>query len=98
MLSTLSPQAQGRLLFLIGLVGIVATGLIIGMGGENYWALANGNPPFGTEPFGSHPGLLSKGILLFFLLALCVAISDLVAFGVMFAGAVLVVQRLRGRI
>jgi hypothetical protein len=98
MLSTLSAQAQGRLWFLIGLVGIVASGLIIGMGGENFWALANGNPPFGTAPFGSHPGLVTKGILLFFIFALYVAISDLVAFGVMFAGAVLVVQRLRGRI
>ena len=94
----LSTQAQGRLFFLIGLAGIVATGVIVGMGGENYWALAYGNPPFGTEPFSSHPGLLSKGIILFFVIAVYVAISDLVAFGVMFAGAVLVVQRLRGRI
>jgi hypothetical protein len=98
MLSTLSTQAQGRLLFLVGLVGIVATGLILGMGGENYWALANGNPPFGTAPVASHPGLLTKGVLLFFILAVYVFISDLIACGVIFAGGVLVVQRLRGRI
>jgi uncharacterized membrane protein YjgN (DUF898 family) len=98
MLSTLSSQGQQRLFFLIGLVGIVATGLILGMGGENYWALANGNPPFGTEPFGSHPGVLSKGILLFLILGVYVFLSDLIAFGVIFAGSVLVVQRLRGRI
>jgi hypothetical protein len=85
-------------LFLIGLAGIIVTGVIIGMGGDNYWALANGNPPFGTEPFGSHPGLLSKGIIAFALLGVVVASCDLIAFGVMFAGGVLVVQRLRGRV
>jgi hypothetical protein len=85
-------------LFLIGLAGIIVTGVIIGMGGDNYWALANGNPPFGTEPFGSHPGLLSKGIIAFAVLGVVVAACDLIAFGVMFAGGVLVVQRLRGRV
>jgi hypothetical protein len=94
----LSTQGQGRLFFLIGLAGIVATGVIVGMGGENYWALANGNPPFGTAPYGSHPGLVTRGILLFFIFAVYGFLSDLVAFGVMFAGGVLVVQRLRGRI
>jgi len=37
----LNIREQPALLFWIGLVGIVVTGSIVGMGADNYWGLAN---------------------------------------------------------
>jgi hypothetical protein len=78
--------------FWIGLVGIIATGLIVGMGGQNYWALSQ----FGN--FGGGLPVEPKGLLLFFVGGVMVGLCDICALGVIFAGGVLVVQRLRGRI
>jgi hypothetical protein len=75
--------------FWIGLIGILGTGVMVGMGGANYWALANiGN--LGRVPS-------AKGLVLMLVLAILVALFDLCAFGVVFAGGVIVIQRLRGR-
>jgi hypothetical protein len=77
--------------FWIGLFGIIATGLIVGMGGQNYWALSQvGNFGGGSvEP---------KGLVAFLIGGILVGLADICALGVIFAGGVLVVQRLRGRI
>ena len=75
--------------FWIGLFGIVMTGALIGIGGDNYWGLA---PHFGVDTAfgdGETRALLGVGM---FLTGLC----DLFGFGVIFAGAVVLVQRLRG--
>lgn len=74
--------------FWIGLFGIVVTGAMVGMGGDNYWGLAHFGALGATVP-GKSLALLGVGV---FMVGLC----DLVAFGVICAGAVLIVQRLRG--
>ena len=73
--------------FWVGLAGIIATGLIVGMGGDNYWALSKVGGSFSF-----------RGPLLFFLGGVLVGLFDFCALGVIFAGAVIIVQRLRGRI
>jgi hypothetical protein len=75
--------------FWVGLFGIVATGAIVGVGGDNYWALAHVGS---LDP--SLPAV--RGHALMAVIALMVGLFDLIAFGVIFAGAVIVVQRLRG--
>jgi hypothetical protein len=76
--------------FWIGLLGIVATGAMVGIGGDNYWGLAN----FGNlDP--NHEKV--RGHALVAALAVLAGLCDLVAFGVIFAGCVVVVQRLRSR-
>jgi hypothetical protein len=83
-------QYQQALFFWIGLSGIIATGAMVGIGGDNYWALASvGNLDPSVESV--------KGRALMVALAALTAWCDLVAFGVIFAGGVIVVQRLRGR-
>jgi hypothetical protein len=76
--------------FWIGLLGIVATGAMVGIGGDNYWGLAN----FGNlDP--NHESV--RAFALMAVLAVLAGLCDLVAFGVIFAGGVIVVQRLRSR-
>lgn len=77
--------------FWIGIIGIVATGAIVGIGGDNYWAIAN---------VGSlDPSVESvKGRALMAAIAVLIGLCDLIALGVVFAGGIVVVQRLRGRI
>jgi hypothetical protein len=83
-------QEQQAVFFWMGLIGIVATGCILGIGGDNYWAVANvGNLDPSVESV--------KGRALMAALGVVVGWCDLVAFGVIFAGGVIVVQRLRGR-
>jgi hypothetical protein len=77
--------------FWIGLAGIVATGLMVGMGGDNYWALSRAGGAFGE------PSRSLRGPLLFFLGGILVALFDLSALCVMFAGAVIAVLRYQGR-
>jgi len=72
--------------FWVGLSGIVATGAMVGAGGDNYWAVGHIGPPFVPQRTTAVLGVLV------FLVGLC----DLVALGVIFAGAVVLVQRLRG--
>jgi hypothetical protein len=77
--------------FYIGLFGIVVSGLLVGIGGGNYWGSAHAfwfTPPFLT---GRYTAILA-------VVAIYVVACDIVALGVVFAGAVLIVQRLRGRI
>jgi hypothetical protein len=78
--------------FWIGLIGIIATGLMVGMGGDKYWALSKVGGIFGE------PSVSLRGPLLFFSGAVLVGLFDLSALCVVFAGGVLVVQGLRGRI
>jgi hypothetical protein len=87
----LRVQEQPALLVLIGLIGIIATGAILGIGGDNYWAVGN---------IGSlDPSVVSSnGRLLMAALAVLIELFDVVAFGVIFAGGVILVQRLRGRV
>jgi hypothetical protein len=73
--------------FWVGLFGIVATGTIVGVGGDNYWAVAHA--------FDS-PSTISRGAGLLGAFAFVVGLCDLVALGVMFAGTVILVQRIRG--
>src|SRR5712691_6475871 len=75
--------------FWVGLFGIVATGAIVGAGGDTYWGLAH----FGgmDPPFVPQRNTALLGVFVF-LVGLC----DLVALGVIFAGAAILVQRLRG--
>jgi hypothetical protein len=82
---------NGTFFFWCGLIGILATGLMVGMGGDNYWAFAD---------IGSlDPHVQSaKGHALMFALAVFGALLDLIALGVVVAGGVAGVQRLRGRI
>jgi len=72
--------------FWIGLFGIVATGAMVGAGGDNYWAVGHIVPPPAPQRATAILGVLV------FLVGLC----DLFALGVIFAGAVILVQRLRG--
>ena len=76
----------------IGLIGIIATGLMVGMGGDYYWALSKVGGIFGE------PSVSLRGPLFFLTGAILVGLFDLSALCVVFAGGVLVVQRLRGRI
>jgi hypothetical protein len=75
--------------FWIGMFGIVVTGAIVGIGGDNYWGLAY---------LGSMDTSVvqSKSTAVLGVVVFLVGLCDLVAFGVIFAGAVVVVQRLRG--
>jgi hypothetical protein len=76
--------------FWLGLAGIIATGLIVGMGGDNYWAFAN---------FGSVRGpncICARGHLLMLTVGVLVGALDLNALGLMFAAVVILVQRRRG--
>ncbi len=83
-------QHQHAVFFWIGLFGIIATGAMVGIGGDNYWALANvGNLDPSVESV--------KGRALMVALAALTAWCDLVAFGIIFAGGAIGVQRLRGR-
>jgi hypothetical protein len=72
--------------FAIGLFGILGTGAIVGVGDDNYWGVGHIDPPFVPQ---RTTAIL--GVLVFL-----VGLSDLVALGVILAGAVIVVQRLRG--
>jgi hypothetical protein len=72
--------------FWMGLFGIVATGAMLGAGGDNYWAIGHIDPPFVPQRTTAVLGVIA------FLVGLC----DLVALGVIFAGAVILAQRLRG--
>ena len=86
----LRVQEEPGLLFLIGLIGIIATGAIVGIGGDNYWAVGN----IGSlDPSVPTP----NGRVLMAALAALIGLFDLVAFGVIFAGCVILVQRLRGQ-
>ena len=76
--------------FWIGLFGIVVTGALIGIGGDNYWGLPQVGS-IGDSSFATGESAAILGVVAF-LLGLC----DLFAFGVIFAGAVVLVQRLRG--
>jgi len=78
------------LLFLIGLVGIIATGGIVGIGGDNYWSIASieGDPSVPTP----------NARVLLLAVAVMIGLSDVAAFGVIFAGFVMLVQRLRGQV
>jgi hypothetical protein len=81
-------QGNQAAFFWIGLFGIVVTGALIGIGGDNYWGIAS-HVSVSAIGTGKSRALLGAGV---FLVGLC----DLLAFGVIFAGAVVVVQRLRG--
>ena len=84
-------SSTGRWAFFFGLAGILATGTILGMGGDNYWALLNVNPPFGEAPVtarGDFLGVAAGAVAVFL---------DLIAFVVILDGAITVVQRARGR-
>lgn len=87
----LSEQGQEKLFFVIGLAGIIATATMVGAGSNNLWNLFNANPPFG-------PTLSTRGLALYGILVIYTAVCDLIGLGVIFAGGVIVVQRLRGRI
>lgn len=78
--------------FWIGLIGIIATGVLVGAGGDNLWTAAYLNPPFGTEPH-----YIGRGHVLLILIVLLVGLFDLCGLGVIFAGGVIVLQRIRGR-
>jgi hypothetical protein len=86
-------QRTGTFYFWIGLIGIGATGAIVGSGLDNLWTLAYYNPPFGFEPH-----VVGRGHLLLVTLVALSSLFDLCGFGVIFAGGVLIVQRLRGRL
>jgi hypothetical protein len=77
--------------FWVGLVGIVATGLMVGIGGDNFWALSRAGGAFGQ------PSLSPRGPVLFLLGVVLVAFFDLSALGVIFTGAVILVLRFQGR-
>jgi hypothetical protein len=80
---------NGTFYFWCGLIGILATGLIVGMGGDNYWAMAG----FGSlDPHDPAP----NAKVLMFTLVVFAGLLDLIAFGVVVAGGVIGVQRLRG--
>jgi hypothetical protein len=73
-------------IFWVGLFGIVATGAMVGVGGDNYWAVGHIDPPFVPQRTTALLGVFV------FLVGLC----DLVALSVIFAAAVILVLRLRG--
>jgi hypothetical protein len=80
-----------KVAFYIGLFGIVVSGLLVGIGGDNYWGLAHVMWFTPSVLTGKYTAILGA-------VAFYVVLSDVVAFGVVFAGAVVFVQRLRGRI
>lgn len=73
-------------LFWVGLFGTVATGAMIGMGGDNYWGIGHIDPP----------DVPQKATALLGVFVFLVGLCDLVALGIIFAAAVILVQRLRG--
>jgi hypothetical protein len=81
---------NGTFFFWCGLIGILATGLMVGMGGDNYWAFASVGSLDTRNPS-------PNAQILMFTLAVFAALLDLIAFGVVLAGGVVGVQRLRGR-
>jgi hypothetical protein len=81
---------NGTFFFWCGLVGILATGLMVGMGGDNYWALADVGSLDRHVPS-------ERGQALLFGLAAFAALLDLIALGVVAVGGVAGIQRLRGR-
>jgi hypothetical protein len=74
--------------FWFGLVGIIATGFMLALGSD-YWAIAR-QVSFGPNPV--------KAFAVLVALAGLVVVFDICAFGVTFAGGVMLIQRLRGRI
>jgi 4-amino-4-deoxy-L-arabinose transferase-like glycosyltransferase len=70
--------------FWFGLAGIIATGFLLAIGGD-YWTLSQ------LTPTSSRLRVLLVG------LAVLVGIFDICGCGVIFAGGVILVQRLRGR-
>jgi hypothetical protein len=78
--------------FWCGLAGVLGTGLVVGMGGDNYWALS----AFGSFDPNNVPS--TRGHVLMFTLAVLVAVFDLCALGVILPGGVVFVQRLRRRL
>jgi hypothetical protein len=78
---------NGTFFFWCGLIGILATGLMVGMGGDNYWALAG----VGSLD-ASHPSPNAQ--VLMFTLAVVAGLFDLIALGVIYAGVVTFVLRL----
>jgi hypothetical protein len=73
--------------FWFGLAGIIASGFMLALGSD-YWAIA------GLVTFSPAPG---RALLLLAALVALAVIFDLCALGVIFAGGVMMVQRLRGR-
>ena len=59
---------------------------MLGVGGDNYWGIGHIDPPFVPQRTTAALGVIV------FLVGLC----DLVALGVIFAGAVILVRRLQG--
>ena len=88
----MTTDQQGTGFFWIGLIGILATGCMLGVGGDNLWQLAYFNPPFGFKPH-----IIGRGHALLVVLGAVIGLFDLIALGVIFAGGVVVIQRLRGR-
>jgi hypothetical protein len=82
---------HSRVFFYVGLFGIVISGLLVGIGGDNYWGLAH-------AMWFTPPALTGKYTAILAVVAIYVCACDIVAFGIVFAGAVIIVQRLRGRI
>jgi hypothetical protein len=82
-----------RTLFYIALLSIVLTGLVVGMGSDNFWALA-----YITPPLGRHTWASPKTVALLASILVLAALGDLVALGFAFAAGVVFVQRLRGRV
>lgn len=78
--------------FWCGLAGVLATGVIVGMGGDNYWAFAG----LGSLDPNGVPS--TRGHALLFVMAVLVAGLDLIASGVILAGGVVLAQRLRGHL
>jgi hypothetical protein len=68
----------------MGLAGIIGTGLILALDGV-YWDLAQ---------WGFH----ARELLFVVVFAVFAGLGDISAFGVVFVGGVLTVQRLRGRV
>jgi hypothetical protein len=81
-------------LFLFGLVGILGSGVLIGMGADNWWAMAT----LSSSPLGQLPPHSSRGIGVFFVVPALLMLCDLVAVSMTFVAGVIVVQRWRGRL
>ena len=77
-------------LFLMALMGIIGTGVLVAIGADNYWLLVN-------QPFGPRAYVSPRTVAFFGVTFVAVGLFDLIAVGMMFAGGVIVVQRLRGR-
>jgi hypothetical protein len=85
-----SREPDLLVLFLMALMGIIGTGGLVAIGGSRYWLLV-------TLIFGA-PYVSPRTTVLFGLTFFAVGVFDLIAFGMVFAGGVMVVQRFRGRI